>query len=107
MTNFLAETQKAIEESDHTIAEITYIGTYCGDKALNSWSEFQTMADFEYDNGYGKAEINTGLVIKFSDNTWIERYEYDGSEKWIYSYVPQRKPNASKLKSFHEIDQYA
>lgn len=42
--------------------------------------------DFEYDDGYGSQEL-FGFVL-FDDNSWLERYEYDGSEHWIYQKTP-------------------
>lgn len=36
--------------------------------------------DVEYDSGYGSQNL-FGLVL-FKDNTWLERFEYDGSEAW-------------------------
>ena len=44
------------------------------------------VLDFEYDNGYGYQEID-GIVL-FSDNSWLERWEYDGSEGWEYKKAP-------------------
>lgn len=44
--------------------------------------------DFEYDNGYGTQNL-FGVVL-FSDNTWLDRYEYDGSEGWDYLYPPDK-----------------
>lgn len=42
--------------------------------------------DFDYDDGYGGQEL-FGLVL-FDDGSWLERYEYDGSECWSYKYSP-------------------
>ncbi len=36
--------------------------------------------DFEYDDGYGCQMLHG--VIWFTDDTWAERDEYDGSEWW-------------------------
>lgn len=38
--------------------------------------------DFEYDDGYGHQRLYGN--IWFSDGTWSEREEYDGSEWWEY-----------------------
>lgn len=38
--------------------------------------------DFEYDDGYGHQQLYGN--IWFSDGTWSEREEYDGSERWEY-----------------------
>lgn len=42
--------------------------------------------DFDYNNGYGSQELDG--TIWFSDGTWSERYEYDGSEWWVYKLCP-------------------
>jgi hypothetical protein len=42
--------------------------------------------DFDYNNGYGSQELYG--TIWFSDGTWSERYEYDGSERWDYKVCP-------------------
>lgn len=44
--------------------------------------------DFTYDNGYGGQEL-FGYIV-FTDGTWLERAEYDGSEWWTYKQIPPR-----------------
>ena len=44
------------------------------------------VLDVDYDSGYGSQELY-GIIL-FSDNTWLERYEYDGSEHWKYKSPP-------------------
>ena len=41
---------------------------------------FLASLNFDYDNGYGCQELYG--FIWFSDGTWAERGEYDGSEWW-------------------------
>ena len=41
---------------------------------------FLEKLDFEYDSGYGSQNLFGN--IWFTDNTWAERGEYDGSEWW-------------------------
>lgn len=47
--------------------------------------------DFEYDNGYGRQELEG--TVWYSDGTWSERGEYDGSEWWEHHESPSL-PNA-------------
>ncbi len=47
--------------------------------------------DFEYDNGYGGQELEG--TIWYSDGTWSDRGEYDGSEWWEHRECPSL-PNA-------------
>lgn len=43
--------------------------------------------DFEYNAGYGSQEIEG--FISFTDDTWLEREEYDGSEWWDFKQCPK------------------
>lgn len=43
--------------------------------------------DFDYDSGYGGQEL-FGHVW-YTDGTWSERGEYDGSEWWEYKKCPE------------------
>jgi len=42
--------------------------------------------DFEYDEGYGGQELFGN--VWYTDGTWSERGEYDGSEWWEYKVCP-------------------
>lgn len=44
--------------------------------------------NFTYDNGYGGQKL-FGYIV-FTDGTWLERAEYDGSEWWTYKQIPPR-----------------
>lgn len=48
--------------------------------------EFIDKLDFEYDEDFGLQYV--GGVIVFTDGSWLERAEYDGSEWWRYKKVP-------------------
>lgn len=50
------------------------------------WSLFLKSIDHVYDNGYGGQ--NLFGRIWYSDGTWSEREEYDGSEWWEHNYCP-------------------
>ena len=50
------------------------------------WSLFLKSIDRVYDNGYGGQ--NLFGRIWYSDGTWSEREEYDGSEWWEHNYCP-------------------
>ena len=47
--------------------------------------------DFEYDEGYGGQELFG--IVWFNDGSWLERWEYDGSEGWTYKKTPQIPDN--------------
>lgn len=82
--NLLAETIDAIADSGHEVCQIVFIGSLDSGHQC-SWEEFERLADREYDSGYGSAEVATDLVIAFSDQTYMTRGEYDGSEWWEYN----------------------
>lgn len=83
MSNLLEETTEAIEDSGHKITDIVFIGNEEGYGC--TWDEFKSMANKEYDDGFGAAEVATDLKIVFSDGSTMYREEYDGSEWWKYS----------------------
>lgn len=64
------------------------IGKYFSKKELieGTLDEVLPKLDFEYDSGYGSQHI-TG-IIWYTDGTWSERGEYDGSEWWEYHKCP-------------------
>lgn len=62
-----------------------------GEPAFQSeerWCSWKTFAEaartIDYDNGYGHQEIEDSLEILFKDGSWLQRWEYDGSEGWEY-----------------------
>ena len=63
-------------------------------KGYFSFDKFKEIADFEYDDGYGGAEIPDVRIV--GSNWWLERGEYDGSEWWEFKTIPQ-KPNYENL----------
>lgn len=87
---FLEETLHAIEGSGHVIQDIIFIGSEESGHQCE-WSEFETLANFDYNNGYGAAHVATDLIVVFSDGAKLWRGEYDGSEWWEYS-TPFLKP---------------
>jgi len=82
--NLLKETLDDITQSGHTPADIVFIGSE-GSGHSCTWEEFITLANFDYDAGFGAQEVATDLIIVFSDGSKMWRHEYDGSENWEYS----------------------
>ena len=58
---------------------------------LDALVKFLEELDFEYDRGYGDQELFG--TIWYTDGTWSERGEYDGSEWWEYKQVPEIPDN--------------
>ena len=50
--------------------------------------EVLPLLDFDYDDGYGGQELFG--YIWYTDGTWSERGEYDGSEWWEYKKRPDQ-----------------
>ena len=49
-----------------------------------------------YDDGYGGQEL-FGYVV-FKNNSWLERYEYDGAESWHFKQCPTWQEAIERLK---------
>ena len=98
--NLLKETREDIAASGHNLDDIIFIG---GEHSGYSctWEEFEKLADFEYDDGFGAQEVATDLIIAFKDGSKMWREEYDGSEHWSYS-RPFRMPTSTHpIQSLH------
>jgi hypothetical protein len=95
MENLLEETKEKLEESYKSPKDVLWVGTSDGSEAT-TWEEFEKMADFEYNNGYGIEEIKMDLVV-VGNGWWLERYEYDGSEWWEYKEPPKLQENHKEL----------
>jgi len=88
MKNFLEETKKALAGKPR----IKFIGS-SDEEYSCTWGQFCTLADFEYDSGYGCQEIASDLVIVFEGGGWLSRQAYYGSEWWHHNKVPVKKSN--------------
>lgn len=90
-TNLYDETIKAINGRKIAYVKIKVLADIFGDEVKH----FQLKPDYtddeeqdflnglyltNYDSGYGTQYV-CGFVV-FTDGTWIERAEYDGSEWW-------------------------
>jgi hypothetical protein len=64
------------------------------------WNDFLNKLDFHYDNGYGGQELFG--TIWYTDGTWSERGEYDGSEWWTYHICPKIPENVRRIDKERE-----
>jgi hypothetical protein len=92
--NLLEETKECLATHGKTTADVVAVSsheTYYGEKRdaefCGTWDEFAALADFEYDCGYGGAEVNEYLLVIGKD-WWLERGEYEGSEWWEFKTMP-------------------
>jgi hypothetical protein len=63
-------------------------------------AEFLNSLDFDYDSGYGSQQLFG--TVWFTNDIWMDRHEYDGSENWdIHRYpgIPH------ELHNIHHIDE--
>jgi len=94
--NLLKETIEALKKHGKTPEDVLWVGSKDGEYAI-SWKEFEEIADVEYDNGYGAAEIAYDLVV-VGENWWLERKDYDGKEWWEYMEPPKRQADAKPFR---------
>lgn len=97
LTNLLNETMEILKQNGREKQEIIAVADSFTHKYI-PWDEFEWIArNTDYDNGYGREEINANLIILGQD-WWLERYIYDGAEWWEYKEIP-------KLKDFKVADE--
>ncbi len=88
MKNLLKETKAELQTAGYTPEDIVFIGSRDGEYAC-SWEEFEKLANFNYDDGFGGQEIADDLLIRMRDGAFFCREEYDGSEWWEFWPVPK------------------
>lgn len=82
--NLLKETKEILKENGKTLDDVIWIGSYTEHLDIEL---FKGLANVEYDDGFGSAEVPEELFIVGYD-WWLERHEYDGSECWEYKSIP-------------------
>lgn len=100
--NLLEETIEALKENGKSPADVEWVGVR--DDHYETWEEFEKKAkDINYDNGYGFEMINTDLVVVGKD-FWLERFEYDGSEWWVFKTFPKKPKDTIGQQSIYGIN---
>lgn len=84
--NLLQETTEELTVCGKTWDDVLWIG---GAEFTISIEDFKRLADRTYDNGYGSTEVAEDLKVVGKD-WWLERYEYDGAECWVYKQYPTK-----------------
>lgn len=103
MTNFLEETVENLKSWKKKPRDIKFIGSLSSGHSC-TWEEFEELANFEYDSGFGGQVVASDIVILFEDGSYMNRGEYDGSEWWEYVYspiIPKKLKKIKHLKSPH------
>lgn len=101
MSNFKKETYEAIEKSGHKRDDVMFVGSYDGEYRIDI-DKFDKISDFNYDKGFGAAEIATDLIVCFKDGSYLEREEYDGSEWWRFV-EPLKYTTNDEYKDFNYL----
>ena len=79
--NLLKETIFNLNHHGKTLDDVTHI--FLDNQYQITKEDFIKAADEEYNSGYGCNYVKLGLVL-LGEGFWMERYEYDGAEWWIY-----------------------
>jgi len=91
--NLLRETVEALTENGYSAADVRWVGDR---DHWTTWEQFASLADFDYDDGFGAVEIRQELLVVGS-GWWLERHEYDGSEWWEFKRLPAPGERCSLL----------
>lgn len=101
MVNAVKEILNVLKDHAKSEKNISWVGSSDGKLAM-SWDDFkENFANIEYDDGFGAQKIAEDLVVVLDDQSWLERYEYDGSEGWSFKQLPQQLVSA---RSYDIID---
>lgn len=102
--NLLKETVGKMADAGKSPDDVRWVGVLPSSLApdmpapVGSWAQFEEWAlDYNYDDGYGSAEVNPSLVI-VGDDWWLERNEYDGSEWWEFKSLPNKPELTTPLQ---------
>lgn len=98
MSNLLSETIEILAANGKSPNDVLWVQANDG---VGTWDNFSALADFEYDPGYGGAEVAMDLKIVGND-WWLERGEYGGSEWWEFKTLPAQPGQAPPLSCITE-----
>ena len=104
--NFLQETLDILKALADRGDSVLFIGSRDG-KYSCSYEEFLSLANFDYNEDYGAAEVPRDLVIVFDSGSMLVREEYDGSEWWRLQSpftMPEYSKKITSLYKNGEID---
>lgn len=96
--NLKDETLKFLKEHGRTIDEIVWIGNSNGYIEVD---EFLKLADFNYDDGYGRNEVRLDICI-YGENFIMYRNVYDSSEWWEIKNALNKPMNKMAVTTLRE-----
>ena len=93
--NLKTETLEVLKHHKKSVDSVVWVG--CEEFCIPT-EDFWKLADREYDDGYGSAEVAPDLLV-VGEDWWLERHEYDGSEWWEFKELPKKPFETRKVKS--------
>lgn len=93
MANAKQELIKAVRDKQVELVRIVFTPDYYEPSKVieGTLDSVLPQLDFEYDEGFGGQELFG--YIWYTDGTWSERAEYDGSEWWAHKRLPPKDIN--------------
>ena len=92
--NLLKETKEILTEHGLTLNDIKWVGCV---KFRIPIEQFINLANDNYDDGFGAAEVAEDLIVVGND-WWLERKEYDGAEWWEFKQYPKMPEDIKQIK---------
>ena len=104
MKNLWKETICDLAENGKTWDDVICV---CCDDFKITKSQFEKLANREYNDGYGGVEVAQDLMVVGAD-FWLERHQYDGSEWWEYKQMPNisEKPLVSVKRLIRDFNHF-
>lgn len=78
--NLKVETLNELQNNGKYVGDVVAV---CGKDFAITWDNFISLADTDYDDGFGGQEVARDLKIIGKDFIMI-RHEYDGAEGWSF-----------------------
>lgn len=84
--NFLESTINALVNNNKTIDDVLFVRNKTEQCSFIRFAEI--VNNFTYINSFGCHEIDSDLVVVGKDGWWLERFNYDGTEYWVFKTTP-------------------
>ena len=95
MKNLYDETLHVLEMNDKSFDDVVAIQNDTHAISIENFIEVAKKTN--YDSDYGIAAVDTNLKV-IGEDWWLERYEYDGAEWWVFKTLPRIKTNFKKIE---------
>lgn len=90
--NLKQETLEILKDHHKSASSVLFVTN--GDRSCSFAAFLKRAENFEYDPGFGTAEVDLDLKV-VGCNWWLERHEYDGSEWWEFKTLPAKAKSGS------------